>query len=109
MQSGRTIYYQGNTVNLPRPSEKNRERRRQTAALNLPPTKIMADVPRVCAALRCPWCGSDFDDYKIICPICAQCVYCGYLASNSKFCHTCNNELPPELDHPEEHRTIIVS
>lgn len=109
MQGGRTLHYHGNTVEHPRPSRKNRERRIFRGAAQEHPDKIMADEPRVCAMLRCVWCGVDFEDYRIACHRCQCCQYCGMIVSSPNACHTCNNYLPDELKPKEPPRRIIVA
>lgn len=109
MQGGRPLYYDRNTVEHPRPSRKNRERRITRGEVQEHPDKIMADEPRVCAMLRCVWCGVDFDNYRISCPRCQCCQYCGMIVSAVDMCHTCNNYLPDELKPTDEPKRFIVA
>ena len=109
MQGRRTLYYNRNTVEHPRPGKKNRDKRERAANTEVVQDKIMADEARVCAMLRCVWCGVDFDDYRISCPRCACCQYCGCVVTSPNQCHTCNNRLPDELKKTEPPRRIIVA
>lgn len=108
MQGRRTLYYDRNTVEHPRPGRRNRERRILRGRAQEFPEKIMADEARVCAMLRCVWCGTDFEDYRIACHRCMCCQYCGHVVSAPDKCHTCNNYLPDELKSDEKPRRIIV-
>lgn len=110
MEDRRPLYYDRNSVAVPKPGASRQNRLRQVGlGRQYTPDKIPQNRdPKVCATLQCVWCGHPFDDYMIVCPRCSNCQYCGLNTDNFYFCHFCNNKAPAELLPPEGEKTIRI-
>lgn len=109
MESGRPLYYPGNTVKgLRGPSKKNRQRRALTPELGNRPDKVMEATPKIVATSGCVWCGAVFEDYQIMCMHCGNCQYCGHVSFGSRGCATCGNHLPDDLQPKKSPRVIVA-
>ena len=97
MQSRHTIYYEKNSVEPPRPSAKNIQKRRANEKAGLVELKNVSNERKTCATLSCVWCGNGFDDYAVRCKTCGLCQYCGSACPDYNGCTTCGNILPEEL------------
>lgn len=112
MESGRSIYYQENTVIAPHPSAGNLAKRVGEVGQLAPGQdgmKIMTYEAKVCATLQCVWCHFNFEDYRVVCLRCNNCQYCGFLTNAFDECVHCGNKLPDELRTDWENRTIMVA
>lgn len=112
METGRTIYYKGNTVAAPRPNEKNRRQRSIMAhSENEAPLKVMGVQRKVCATSQCVWCSNTFPDgvHLIVCLNCHTCQYCGLLSHRNDACAYCGNILPEELKADPSVSEIVYS
>ncbi len=52
---------------------------------------------KVVATLKCNWCGADLDEYRVICPHCSNCQYCGFYSPALNQCLHCGNQAPDEI------------
>lgn len=50
---------------------------------------------KVCATSRCIWCEASFgNQFRIVCPVCSNCQYCGLASTNSLVnCSNCGNRM----------------
>jgi uncharacterized OB-fold protein len=47
--------------------------------------------------LKCLWCGREMSEYRVICPHCNNCQYCGFYSPALNQCLHCGNQAPEEL------------
>ena len=96
MESGHSIHYEGNTVELPRPG---RKRLKKNSVLSLGDVvsteRMIGRQPKVCAAYRCVWCDFGCAQPMVICWRCHNCQYCGQYqgAGYDHECIRCGNHL----------------
>lgn len=110
METGRPLYYPGNTLKgLRGPSEKNRKKRALTPELGDPEIKAMDVEIKTVATISCIWCNIHFEDYQIVCMRCGCCQYCGNVNYGARQCTTCGNVLPATASGPPPERRIIVA
>lgn len=108
METGRSIYYAGNTVAAPQPGRDNLRRRSghlKDIAIN-DEVKPMTVEEKVCATSQCVWCGTEFEQESIRCRVCGNCQYCGMFCVNASYCIQCGNKLPDELKQNRTRRVV---
>ena len=111
MQTGRSVYYKGNTLAAPHPSEKNRRQRRQVPHTETPQDKIMPVITKTVATSQCVWCSNAFPEgiYLIVCTFCHCCQYCGLVSHRNDACAFCGNILTDELKADSAISDIVYS
>lgn len=98
MESGRSLYYDGNTI-----APKNRSKRSVTKRLEIglrqiqEANHVVPIIDKTYATLSCEWCPKIFQEYRIVCDSCRNCQYCGLAGANSRECKRCGNKAPEEL------------
>jgi primosomal protein N' len=55
------------------------------------------NIPKVVANLKCNWCGAVLKEYRVICPMCHNCQYCGFYSPALNQCLHCGNQAPDEI------------
>lgn len=98
MESGRSLYYHGNTVAPKVRSRRSITKRMEMGIGNIQEANhIIPIVEKTYATLSCEWCPMVFNEYRIVCNICQNCQYCGLAGANSRECKRCGNKAPEEL------------
>jgi hypothetical protein len=111
MEKRRTIYYSGNTVDPPTIDPADLKERRKWH----PRHKMGPDLPvphgslKVFATARCVWCMKTFDGYRVICPRCQLCQFCGLLVGAQAECRFCGNTPDEHLRETLVHRVIRIA
>lgn len=59
-------------------------------------------IPKQVAALKCLWCGRPFKEYRVVCPYCNNCQYCGFYSPALNQCLHCGNQAPNDLKIKEK-------
>ena len=108
MENGRPLHYHRNTVNPPAHEANEIEMRRQhkpgvliTHQRYIPKCEVKHYARR-----QCVWCGVHWDTYRIVCPRCKNCQFCGLMGGDQYLCHFCGNYLPEELHESVRQRVI---
>lgn len=109
MENGRDIHYDRNTVNSPRPSEKNLRRRREKILNNEVEIRPMPMEPKIVLHNACVWCNYTQGEYFAVCPRCRNCQYCGLVSRIRDKCLTCGNHLDAGMDPPKPPRRLRQS
>lgn len=106
MEDGRPLHYARNTVNSPRPSEKNLRRRREKILAGEVEIRPMTMEPKIVLHLECVWCKyhRPGGEYFAICPRCRSCQYCGLVSKRREQCFTCGNHLDTGMETPQPRR-----
>ena len=55
------------------------------------------NFPKVVATNKCNWCDRDMKEYRVICPYCHNCQYCGFYSPALNQCLDCGNQAPEEI------------
>lgn len=107
MQDGRTLYYNGNTIN--RGISKQSIRKRIDQSVMITPQVVQIPIiDKVFATSQCIWCNRVFnDDFQITCNFCHNCQYCGMVAMGYDSCQNCGNHTDNELKHEHQPRETI--
>lgn len=108
MENRHDMDHSRNTINLPRPSAKNRDRRR--IMMSVPEDerglKIQEYREKTALSRVCVWCGNDQLKLRAVCMFCHTCQYCGLLPMNTHRCDRCGNSDP---DYVRQSRVVVVS
>lgn len=99
MEGRLDLYYEGNTVIPPAPGKKRKFKTINQEEPYLHTGKMMEFAPKVCATSKCVWCQANFGgQYRVVCPRCLNCQYCGLVAGSLKQCGQCGNAAPDEIN-----------
>lgn len=93
MEAGRNIHDHRNSVDSPRPSEKNLRRRRKAIEEGTVKIRTMPIEEKLVAHSICVWCSHEDPNGRtfVKCPRCHCCQYCGLVSKDPNHCFICGN------------------
>lgn len=86
-----------NTIILPRPGRKNREKRQRLVKLPEDERGLKIqniDRSKIGLSRICVWCGNDQQEARPVCRFCRTCQSCGQQPTSGRNCDRCGNHDP---------------